>query len=80
MEFLIAYMPQQDLQTLTADFLLEHVTYVYKAWHQSPWEKQISEDLFLNNIFSIEFTVILVKASLYYTYIFMYFLFELITI
>ncbi|MDP6596368.1 MAG: transglutaminase-like domain-containing protein [Candidatus Poribacteria bacterium] len=50
MEFLIAYMPQQDLQTLTADFLLEHVTYAYKAWHQSPWKEQISEDLFLNNI------------------------------
>ena len=50
MEFLIAYMPLQDLQTLTADFLLEHVTYAYKAWHQSPWKEQISEDLFLNNI------------------------------
>ena len=50
MEFLIAYMPLQDLQTLTADFLLEHVTYAYKAWHQSPWKEKISEDLFLNNI------------------------------
>ena len=50
MEFLIAYMSLQDLQTLTADFLLEHVTYAYKAWHQSPWKEQISEDLFLNNI------------------------------
>ena len=31
MAFLISYMPERDLTTLTADFLLENNKYAYKA-------------------------------------------------
>ncbi|MEN1681354.1 MAG: transglutaminase domain-containing protein [Planctomycetota bacterium] len=48
MRFLIDHMPEQDLRSLSADFLLEHVEYAYKAWRQSPWRDQVDESLFLN--------------------------------
>jgi len=50
MEFLVAYMPERDLQQLSARFLLENVEYAYRAWHEAPWKKQISVDMFMNNI------------------------------
>lgn len=50
LEFLIAYMPERDLRTLSADFLLENVTYAYKAWREAPWHDAVPEDVFLNNI------------------------------
>ena len=50
MDFLIAYMPPRDLQTLKAEYLLENVRYAYRAWREAPWHARVSEDLFLNNI------------------------------
>ena len=50
MEFLLAYLPDSDAKTLSADFLLEHVRGAYAAWHQSPWHEQVSESIFFNNI------------------------------
>ena len=50
MEFLIAYMPNADLQSLSAQFLLQHVEYAYKAWEEAAWSSSISKDIFLNNI------------------------------
>ncbi len=50
MQFLIAYMPERDLKTLSAEFLLENVEYSYKALDESPWKKQISKDIFFNDI------------------------------
>ena len=50
MEFLIVHMPEQDLKTLTAEYLLSNLRLAYKAWEESPWSDQISEDLFFNNI------------------------------
>ena len=50
MEFLIAYMPIADLQSLSAQFLLQHVEYAYKAWEEAAWGESISKDIFLNNI------------------------------
>ena len=50
MRFLIENMPERDLKTLSADFLLENVEYAYKSWTESPWREQISEDLFFNEI------------------------------
>ena len=40
MAFLIAYMPERDAKTLTADFLKEHVQYAYKAKAEFPWAKR----------------------------------------
>jgi hypothetical protein len=50
MEFLIAYMPTADLQSLSSQFLLQHVKYAYKSWEEAAWSGSISKDLFLNNI------------------------------
>lgn len=50
MEFLIAFMPIDDLRSLSAEFLLQHVEYAYKAWREAAWSGSISKDIFLNNI------------------------------
>lgn len=50
MRFLIAYMPERDLESLTAQYLLDNVNYAYLAWRESPWKDQISNDMFLNDI------------------------------
>jgi len=50
MEFLIANMPENDLKTLSAEFLLQNLKLAYQAWEEAPWRDQISEPLFFNNI------------------------------
>ena len=48
MRFLIAHMPSRDLQTLSAEFLLENVRVSYESWRNAPWKEAISEEIFLN--------------------------------
>lgn len=50
MAFLIAYMPERDLQSLKADFLLENAAYAYQAREQFPWAKAIPDSIFLNEV------------------------------
>jgi hypothetical protein len=50
LEFLITYMPTRDLQSLSADFLLENVQYAYRAWNESGWKETIPKYVFLNDI------------------------------
>ncbi len=50
MAFLIAYMPERDLQSLKADFLLENAAYAYQAREQFPWAKAIPDSVFLNEV------------------------------
>ena len=50
MQFLIAYMPERDLRTLSREFLLQHVQYAYKAWEESPWRESVTDEIFLNHI------------------------------
>ena len=50
LRFLIANMPQRDLKSLSAEFLLENVEYSYKALNESPWKDKISKELFFNDI------------------------------
>ena len=50
MQFLIAHMPDHDLKTLTAEFLLENVRLAYQAREESSWKANIPNDIFLNNI------------------------------
>lgn len=50
MAFLITNMPQSDLQSLKAPFLLENVQLAAKARAMFPWGKKIPEELFLNNV------------------------------
>ena len=50
MAFLIAYMPERDLQELTAAFLLENAAYAYKAREQYPWAKAVPDSIFFNEV------------------------------
>ncbi|XZE52339.1 transglutaminase domain-containing protein [Planctomycetaceae bacterium SH139] len=50
MEFLIAHMPERDLTSLSAEFLLENVSFAYRAWQEAPWRADISEELFFNDV------------------------------
>ncbi len=49
-EFLIQNMRQKDLQSLSAEFLLDNVRVAYKARAAAPWADQVSDDLFFNDI------------------------------
>jgi predicted esterase len=50
MAFLVVNMPEKDLRTLKADFLLENVDLAYKARQQTPWGDKIPEEVFLNDV------------------------------
>ena len=48
--FLIANMPDADLLSLKADFLLTNTELAYKARSEVPWGKAIPEEVFLNDV------------------------------
>jgi poly(3-hydroxybutyrate) depolymerase len=50
MAFLVANMPDGDLTTLTADFLLENTALAYRARKELPWGKDVPEAIFLNDV------------------------------
>ena len=50
MAFLIENMPDSDLKSLKADFLLNNTALAYKARNEVPWGKDIPEKLFLNDV------------------------------
>ncbi len=50
MAFLIANMPDGDLRSLKADFLLSNTNLAYMARAQVPWGKSIPEENFLNDV------------------------------
>lgn len=50
MAFLIANMPDQDLRSLTADYLLINCKLAYKAKNDTPWGKQVPDEIFLNDV------------------------------
>lgn len=50
MEFLVENMPEQDLRSLDAAFLLHHCQAAYRAWREAAWHDQVPEDVFLDAI------------------------------
>lgn len=50
MAFLIANMPDGDLKSLKAEFLLTNVRLAYKARAETPWGKKVPDELFLNDV------------------------------
>lgn len=48
--FLLRYMPDVDLRNLSAEFLLEHVRFAYRAWNAAPWKDSVPPGIFLNNV------------------------------
>lgn len=50
MAFIISYMPQRDLTTLKADFLLENSEYAYKAREKYTWCAALPDSVFFNEV------------------------------
>ena len=50
MQFLIANMPRRDLETLSAEFLLENTELAYRAMENAPWADQVPKEIFLNDV------------------------------
>jgi hypothetical protein len=50
MEFLVENMPDRDLASLSAEFLLANVHFAYVARDKAPWKDSLPEDVFLNNV------------------------------
>jgi len=50
MEFLVANMPESDLKSLKAEFLLNNCDLAYKARNEVPWGKDIPDAIFLNDV------------------------------
>lgn len=50
MEFLIANMPESDLTSLSADFLLSNSRLAWQARREVPWGAEIPEEIFFNNV------------------------------
>jgi hypothetical protein len=48
--FLIEHMPDRDLTTLSAEFLLEHIRLAFRARSATPWGRTIPDELFLNYV------------------------------
>ena len=50
MLFLIANMPPDDLSSLSAEFLVNHVTNAYGVMNDVAWASRTPKDVFLNNV------------------------------
>ncbi|HEY3285454.1 MAG TPA: transglutaminase domain-containing protein [Armatimonadota bacterium] len=50
LRFLLENMPEQDLKTLSAGFLLGNVSQAYEALAKAPWKASIPKDVFLNDV------------------------------
>src|SRR5439155_6516101 len=50
MAFLVANMPDADLKSLKAEFLLTNTALAYKARKEVPWGKDVPEEVFLNDV------------------------------
>jgi pimeloyl-ACP methyl ester carboxylesterase len=50
MAFLVANMPDRDLRSLKAAFLLENLALAYKARKEVPWGARLSDELFLDQV------------------------------
>ncbi len=50
LQFLLENMPENDLKTLTADFVLGNIALAYKTKQEVGWAKSIPEDIFLNDV------------------------------
>jgi predicted esterase len=50
MAFLVANMPDGDLKSLHARFLLENVDLAYRARKETAWGRSVPEEIFLNDV------------------------------
>ena len=50
MAWLLTHMPEDDLKTLSGEFLLTNCNLAYEAWDSAPWREQITEEIFFDTI------------------------------
>ena len=50
MGWLLTHMPEDDLKTLSGEFLLTNCDLAYEAWNNAPWKEQITEEVFFDCI------------------------------
>lgn len=50
LSFLVANMPEADLKSLSAPFLIENLNLAYEAWEKSPWRDRVTKETFLNDV------------------------------
>ena len=50
MAWLLTHMPEEDLKSLSGEFLLSNCDLAYEAWENAPWKDQISEEVFFDCI------------------------------
>jgi len=50
LQFLIANMPDRDLRSLKADFLIENCELAYRAWQTAPWKDRVPVDIFFDAV------------------------------
>ncbi len=48
--FLLQYMPEADLKSLSPEFLKENLTFAYQAFEACAWKNQVPESIFFNNV------------------------------
>jgi len=48
--FLIAYMPNTDLESLSANFILENTDYAFMAREQFSWAQSLPDSVFFNDV------------------------------
>ncbi len=50
MNWLVTHMPRRDLETLSAQFLLDNCDEAYRAWKGARWHDAVSQELFFDCI------------------------------
>ncbi|KXX67196.1 transglutaminase family protein [Flammeovirga sp. SJP92] len=50
MAYLIAYMPERDLKSLSASYLINNVELGYKAKEEFPWAQNLPDSIFFNDV------------------------------
>jgi len=51
MEWLITHMPDEDIKTLSAEFLINNCSLAYEAWKNSPWVSGFQKTYFLTRFY-----------------------------
>jgi hypothetical protein len=50
MEYLVANMPEPDLRSLTAEYLIDNVSLAYQSWGRAPWRESVPHEVFLEAV------------------------------
>jgi len=51
--FLEPAVKKEDVQYITAEFLIRHIDRSFELWNSSPWKKEVNEELFFYTYFTL---------------------------